>query len=49
MKEKNNYGFLTLPDCKSYYYITIIKTMWNWGVKTDQQNMTENPKTDLHI
>ena len=42
LKEKGKAGRLTLPDFKTYYKVTVIKTVVL--VKTDQWNRREGPE-----
>ena len=50
MKQKNKVGKLTNPNFKTYYKVTVIKTV-RYCCKhryTSQQNRTESPEVKLH-
>lgn len=49
MKEKKNDGKFTALDFKTYCNVAVIKTMWYWSVRIDQQNITEFQNISSHV
>lgn len=51
LKKNNTVGILKLPDFRTYYKATAMKTLWCWHKDghTDQWHRAESPETDHHI
>lgn len=50
-KKKKTVGKLTLPDFRTYYKTTAVKTSWRWQNYRyiNQGNRAESPQTDLNV
>ena len=51
LKKDNKIGRLALPDFKTCYKATVIKTLWYWHEDrhVDQQNELWNPKISTYL
>lgn len=50
-EKKKTVGKLILPDSRTYYKMTAVKTSWHWQKYRyiNQWNRAESPQTDLNL